>query len=82
MKIDNDYLRTAGNTHFKEKIICFVDFLEENEIGDEHLCSKQILNAFEKHIVESAKEITKKETKHCPDHGSNHLNTSSSSISI
>ena len=66
MKIDNDCLRTSGNSTFKEKVTEFLNFLSESE-ENKQLPSEQILNLFEKHIVQSAKDVTKRETKHHPD---------------
>ena len=66
MKIDNDCLRTSGNSTFKEKVTEFLNFLSESE-EKKKLPSEQTLNLFEKHIVQSAKDIIKRETKHGPD---------------
>jgi len=66
MKIDNNCLRTSGNSIFKEKVTEFLNFLSESE-ENKQLPSEQILNLFEKHIVQSAKDVTKSETKHHPD---------------
>ena len=66
MKINNDCLRTSGNSTFKEKVTEFLNFLNESE-ENKQLPSEQILNLFEKHVVQSAKDVTERETKHHPN---------------
>jgi len=57
IKIDNDCLRTSGNSIFKEKVTDFLNFFSESE-ENKQLPSEQILNLFKKHIVQSAKDVT------------------------
>ena len=66
MKIDNECLRTSGNLTFKEKGTEVLNYLSESEENTQ-LPSEQILNLFEKHIVQSTEEVAKEETKHHPD---------------
>ena len=66
MKINNDCLRTSGNSTFKEKVTDFLNLLSKSE-ENKQLPSEQILNLFKKHIVQSAKDVAKRVTKHCPD---------------
>ena len=60
MKIDNNCLRTSGNSTFKEKITEFLNTLRESE-ENKQLPSEQILILFEKHIVQSTKDVTMKD---------------------
>ena len=66
MKINNDCLRTSGNSTFNEKVTEFLNLLSESE-ENKQLPSEQILNLHEKHIVQSAKDIAERETKPHPN---------------
>jgi len=79
MKIDNECLRTSGNSMFKEKVTEFLNFLSESE-ENKQLPSKTNLQLIQKKTLYNLQKMLLKEKLNIAPTGSPNLKSLSSSI--